>query len=69
MSFLPQGIRKTLPLLLFLIILQEVVSPPVTQKKKGYEDNKVDDKDEEDPVSPELCNYHITITIFINSYN
>jgi hypothetical protein len=69
MFFLPQGVRKALPLLLFVIILQEAVSPPVTQKKKGHEDNKVDDTDEEDSVSPELCNYHITSTVFINSYD
>jgi hypothetical protein len=67
MFFEPQGARKTLPLLLFIIILQEAVSPPVTQKKKGHEDNKVDDTDEEDPVSPELFNYHITSTVLNNS--
>jgi hypothetical protein len=26
----------------------------VTQKKKGHEDNKVDDEGEEDPVSPKF---------------
>jgi hypothetical protein len=68
--FLTQGVRKTLPLLLFLIILQEAVSPPVTEKKKkGHEDNKVDDTDEEDQVSPELYNYNITSTVLINSYD
>ncbi|PNF41274.1 hypothetical protein B7P43_G01464 [Cryptotermes secundus] len=43
------GVGKVLPFVLFLIILQEAVSPPVTQKKKGHEDNKIDDTDEEDP--------------------
>jgi hypothetical protein len=66
---LTQGVRKALPLLLFVIILQEAVSPPVTQKKEGHEDNKVDDTDEEDQVSTELCNYHITSTVLINSYD
>jgi hypothetical protein len=28
----------------------------VTQKKKGHEDNTVDNEGEEDPVSPEVCN-------------
>jgi hypothetical protein len=50
-------------LILFLIILQETVSPPVTQKKNGHEDNKVDDKDDEDPVSSELCSVHVTMTV------
>jgi hypothetical protein len=67
MFFLPQGVRKTLSFLLFLIILQEAVSPPVTQKKKGHEDNKVDDTDEEDPVSLELCNHYMTSIVLINS--
>jgi hypothetical protein len=55
MLFLQQGIREILPLLLFLLIVEEAVSPPVTQKKKDAEDNKIDEKDE-DPVSPYFCN-------------
>ena len=45
--------RELLALLLFLVILQDAVSPPVTEKKKkGHEDNKVDGEVEgEDPVS------------------
>jgi hypothetical protein len=56
-SLLPQEIQKGLPFLLFLIILQETVSPPVTQKK-GHEDNKIDEKNDEEQVSSELCNKH-----------
>jgi len=54
--FLQQGVQGSLPLLLFVIVLQEVVSPPVTQKKKGYEGNSVNDEGEEYPVSTELYN-------------
>ncbi|XP_021917817.1 nucleobindin-2 isoform X2 [Zootermopsis nevadensis] len=43
------GMRETLPLLLLFIVLQQAVSPPVTQKKKGHEDNKVDEEGEDDP--------------------
>ncbi|XP_069686491.1 nucleobindin-2 isoform X2 [Periplaneta americana] len=43
------GIRQTLSLLLLIVIVQESVSPPVTQKKKGYEDNKIDEEAGEDP--------------------
>jgi len=42
------GFRNVLPLLLFLLIVEEAVSPPVTQKKKD-EDNDVDEKGDEDP--------------------
>jgi len=31
------------------------VSPPVTQKKKDAEDNNVDEKGDEDPVSSDFC--------------
>lgn len=48
MLFLQQGIREILPLLLFLLILEEAVSPPVTQKTKDAEDNKVNEKSDED---------------------
>jgi len=44
-----QGFRDILPLLLFLLIVEEAVSPPVTQKKKDAEDNNVDEKGDEDP--------------------
>ena len=32
------------------------MSPPVTQKKKDAEDNNVDEKGDEDPVSCDFCN-------------
>jgi hypothetical protein len=59
-SFLPQEIKKGLPFLLFFIILQEAVSPPVKKgpQKKGHEDNKVDEKNDGEHVSSELCNKH-----------
>jgi len=41
--------------MLFLLIVEEVVSPPVTQKKDA-EDNNVDEKGDEDPVSSDFCN-------------
>jgi hypothetical protein len=56
MLFLQQGFRDILPLLLFLLIVEEAVSPPVTQKKKDVEDNSVDEKGDEDPVSSDFCN-------------
>jgi hypothetical protein len=56
MLFLQQGIREILPLLLFLLILEEAVSPPVTQKTKDAEDNKVNEKSDEDSVSPYFYN-------------
>ncbi|KAJ9580412.1 hypothetical protein L9F63_003936, partial [Diploptera punctata] len=40
------GMRELLALLLFLVFLQDAVSPPVTQKKKGHEDNKVEGETE-----------------------
>jgi hypothetical protein len=43
-------------LLLFLLIVEEALSPPVTQKKKDAEDNNVDGKGDEDPVSSDFCN-------------
>jgi hypothetical protein len=67
-SFSPQGIRKALPFLLFLLIVQETVSPPVTQKK-GIEDNEVDDKNDEEQVSSELHSCLVTSTAFISGDN
>jgi hypothetical protein len=52
MLFLPQGFRDILPLLLFVLIVEEALSPPVTQKKKDAKDNSVDEK----PVSSDFCN-------------
>jgi hypothetical protein len=40
----------------------------VTQKKKGHEDNTVDNEGEEDPVSPEVCNIAKKL-VFIDNYN
>ena len=38
-------------LTIFLVILEEAVCPPVTEKKKGHEENKIDEAGEEDTVS------------------
>jgi len=48
MYFLFQGFRDIRPLLLFLLIVEEALSPPVTQKKKDAEDNSIDEKGDED---------------------
>ena len=48
------------------------MSPPVTQKKKDAEDNNVDEKGDEDPVSSDFCNSlsHIkTWYLFVVSIN
>jgi hypothetical protein len=56
MPFLQQGFRVILPLLLFLLIVEEALSPPVTQKKKDAKDNSVDETGDEDAVSSDFCN-------------
>ncbi|PSN33491.1 Nucleobindin-2 [Blattella germanica] len=52
-----KGVQEVLFLLIFLAILQDSVSPPVTQKKKGHEDNKIEEETE-DPNNELLIEYN-----------